>query len=289
MSKMSKGAVLLTCLVCFVLGTFSGGLLLRGRPVEPTPRKEPPPVLPMETRLSANVYLQTSGEYRACCLQIYKLAGQRLEGIVHSIPFERHAVVMDLDETVLDNSAYQTFLYKNKLEHTEALWEEFEEKYPREVTLVPGAGDFIKKAISLKVKVIFISNRSEAFRKSTEIILAGELGQQWGSDLVLRAKDGSHDKAARREAVAAKYNIVLVFGDSLRDFSEAFKAKPIEASGGSDAYVKAIHERQAQVDEAKCHWGIDWFVLPNPVYGEWEKLIGPDPKAVLHPTAMKVP
>jgi acid phosphatase len=252
-------------------------------------RKAPAPVLPMETRLAANVYLQTSGEYHACCLQIYRLAAQRLEGVVRVIPFDRPAVVMDLDETVLDNSAFQTFLYQNKLEFSEALWTEFEEKHPREVTLIPGAAQFIRKAISLKVKVVFISNRSEAFRKSTELILAGELGQQWGADLILRAKDGSRDKAARREAVAAKYNIVMVLGDSLRDFSEAFKANSPGANAGTEAYLKAIQQRREQVDEAKCHWGIDWFVLPNPVYGEWEKLIGPDAKAVLHPTEMKVP
>ncbi len=285
MKKRNLYGTLLACLACFVLGTLSSDLLLSGRPTEPP---KDGPAIAMEARLAANIYLQTSGEYRACCQQIYHLAGQRMETILRSSnpPPERPAVVMDLDETVLDNSAFQTFLYKNKLEYTDALWAEFEEKHAQEVTFIPGAREFITKANDLGVTVVFISNRSETFRKSTESILVWgrqDLPVQQRYALYLRPKDGSHDKSSRREAVAAKYNVLMFFGDSLRDFSESFRAKTLVPNASTEDYRKAIRERQAQVDEASCHWGVDWFVLPNPVYGEWEKLIGPDPHAIIHP------
>jgi predicted secreted acid phosphatase len=79
----------------------------------------------------------------------------------------------------------------------------------------------------------------------------------------------------------------MYFGDSLRDFSESFAAPRLPADAGPESYLKAIARRAAQVDDASCHWGVDWFVLPNPVYGEWEKLIGRSPHAVLRPTSMK--
>jgi len=106
--------------------------------------------------------------------------------------------------------------------------------------------------------------------------------------LYLNPADGSSDKSARREAVAARYNVLLYFGDNLRDFSETFANKNfLPKDPTQEDYQKAIARRAAAADDARVHWGIDWFVLPNPVYGEWDRLTGKDPKAVLHPTTMK--
>ena len=247
----------------------------------------------MEARVGANIYLQTSAEYRACCLQVYQCAAQRLEALLHDEhpKLAKPTVVMDLDETVFENSAFETFLYKNKLEYTEALWAEYEEKYPQDVTLIPGAKGFIARAEALGVTVVFISNRSDLHRKSTENALSrnGISVKDIEDRLFLKAKDGTSDKSSRREAVAAGHNVLLYFGDQLRDFSEAFVARPPAKDDGCEAYLKSIKQRQALVDDAACHWGVDWFVPPNPVYGEWEKLVGPDPIAIMHPTTMEAP
>jgi acid phosphatase len=103
----------------------------------------------------------------------------------------------------------------------------------------------------------------------------------------LKPVGGSSDKSARREAIIAKYNVLLWFGDNLRDFSETFVAPKVASQSPADL-LRGIAERNARVDDADCHWGIDWFVIPNPVYGEWERLIGPDPLAIMHPTTMQV-
>ena len=244
----------------------------------------------MLTRLGGNFYLQTSAEYRACCYTIYKCAEFRLETILEK---ERHnlmkpAIVMDLDETVFDNSAFQTFLYMNNLEYTNELWADYEENYPQDVTLIPGAKQFIEKAESLGVTVIFISNRSKSYIQSTESAIEklGISTTGLAERLFLKRKGESSDKSSRREAVAAKYNILMYFGDNLRDFSESFAAKKLDYDDISDEYLKAIEQRKSLADNAVCHWGVDWFVLPNPVYGEWEKLIDPNFTAILHPTSM---
>lgn len=78
----------------------------------------------------------------------------------------------------------------------------------------------------------------------------------------------------------------MYFGDNLRDFSEAFAAPRLPAGATAEDNVNAISQRAAAVDEEGDHWGVDWFVLPNPIYGEWEKLMGPDPADILRPSGM---
>ncbi len=72
----------------------------------------------------------------------------------------------------------------------------------------------------------------------------------------------------------------MYFGDGLRDFSEAFKVVPGQTT---------VASRARQADEAAARWGNDWFVLPNPAYGEWERLLGDRPQALLRPTTMPAP
>jgi acid phosphatase len=292
MRNLISARLVLACTVCFVAGWLWGG----GRPTNLLADRPPPATtdavaFPMSARLGGNLYLQTAAEYRACCRGIYKCAELRLETLLqHADPKPaRPAVVMDLDETVLDNSAFQTYLYQNGLEYTPELWADYEDKAPQDVTLIPGARQFIDRAEALGVTVIYISNRSELHQKATETALEtnGIDATKPAGRLYLKPKGATNDKSARREAVAAKYNVVMYFGDNLRDFSEAFKAAELPKDATPEDCLKAIRRRAATADDAVCHWGVDWFVLPNPVYGEWDRLLGSDPKALLHPTSMK--
>jgi acid phosphatase len=241
--------------------------------------------------MGSNLYMQTAAEYQACCRQIYECAEWRLEAILQAsqLAFRKPAVVMDLDETVLDNSLFQTFLYQNNLEYTEALWEVYEKDYPDEVTLVPGAKDFIMKAEDNGVAVVYISNRSEANRQAT-IKAMEALGintKNINDRLLLKKKGASSDKSARREEAALRYNILLFIGDNLRDFSELFAVAKLRSTA-AEPNLTEIERRYARVDSAEAHWGVDWFILPNPVYGEWEELLGDQPKLKLRATKMEL-
>ncbi len=109
-------------------------------------------------------------------------------------------------------------------------------------------------------------------------------------ELFLKVSPKESNKTARREQVAALYNVVMYLGDNLRDFSEAdFVAKKPPPGATVAWYLEEIRHRQEAADLASEHWGRDWFVLPNPVYGEWDKLVGPDPLSLMHPTTMKAP
>ena len=98
--------------------------------------------------LYADLWVQTSGEYVACCLQTYGLAGDQVEREIKRIHAEEEglakefrgpppAVVMDLDETVLDNGTYQSFLYSTGQNHSTELFSKFVTEQRASIRLVP--------------------------------------------------------------------------------------------------------------------------------------------------------
>ncbi|MBD3348181.1 MAG: hypothetical protein GF400_03160 [Candidatus Eisenbacteria bacterium] len=243
----------------------------------------------------ANVYVQTSAEYRACCHCIYTVAGLRLAELMEEFLDEetstmlRPAVVMDLDQTVLDNSSFQTFLYENGLDYTPELWSRFEREGVEEVELVPGAKRFIERAEELGVTVVYLSNRNRANQEWTVRALARVGIDTTGiaRRMYLKPEGGSSDKTPRRDAIGARHNVLMYFGDNLRDFSDVFEARELPDDASAGAYGEAVEDRAAAVDLALCHWGFDWFVLPNPMYGEWEQHIPSEPVDILRPTSMR--
>src|SRR5262249_30127198 len=125
--------------VSLVAGLVLGSL---GRvPLGAEPQPAPPcAVNPNERGLGANLYMQTAAEYRACCLQTYQWMAERLRSRLAVLPTEGlpPAVVMDLDETVLDNSAFESYLYLKCRNYIPAEWDDWADKHPEEVRLVPG-------------------------------------------------------------------------------------------------------------------------------------------------------
>ncbi|MBI1916155.1 MAG: hypothetical protein HYS12_15690 [Planctomycetes bacterium] len=248
---------------------------------------------PQEAALLASLYVQTAAEYRACCLQTYAWASERLAeklkgraGRGTRPSGSRPAVVLDLDETVLDNSAFQTFLDRERLPYGDRYWEEWEENYPQEVRAIPGACEFIQEAQKKGVTAVYISNRLEKYKASTVRALEhlGIATEGIPNRLLLRADGAPSDKTGRRKHAEERYDVLLYVGDNLRDFSEEFVARPGEDEQGQK---NAIEERNRKVDANRRRWGVDWFVLPNPVYGEWQNLLGKDPRGKLRPTTMR--
>jgi acid phosphatase len=247
---------------------------------------------PNERTLDANLYMQTSAEYRACCLQVYNWGTERLDTLLarHKDDRFKPAVIMDLDETVLDNAGFQSFLDREKLQYKEELWQLWEEKYPKAVALVPGAKAFIEHAESKGVRVVYISGRLDRLRAST-IQALQHLGINTQSiDERLLLKEDTSNKSPRREKVQLEYRVLLYFGDNLRDFSDVFAFPKLKNPDDVNEQLAAIRKRKDLVDEAANHWGVDWLVLPNPTYGEWKNPpFDAKGRALLRPSAMKKP
>ncbi len=270
MNKMFRSSRFSVAIVILLAGSAVGWQL------------KPQPTEHQRGLLWADLWVQTSAEYVACCLQTYQLAGDQVERDAERLKETQDklapefrklppCVVMDLDETVFDNGTYQTYLYDHGKEHSTELFSEFVSKNHASIRLVPGAGDFIRRAESLGLTVIYITNRPEALRKATIETLA-----QWGintdelspSDSVrLLMKRNDSNKTPRRNLVREQYTIMALFGDQLTDFAEEFAYE-------KDATPESL---RAAVREYHRMWGKTWFILPNPVYGDWQLILKGEP------------
>ncbi len=219
--------------------------------------------------LMAVAWVQTSAEYRATSLQAYQAAAAQLEraladrswtaaveqtGDFSGLP---PAIIVDVDETVLDNSAYQARLVASGGEFEPATWNAWVDE--RKATAIPGAVEFLGAAAKRGVRVFYVSNRDAAQAEATRDNLA-RLGFPDSDDLeTLYFRDaakGWKDKSPRRAEVAKTHRVIFVFGDNLFDFEEKDKA--------------TLGERDAIVDQRGAWWGSRWFILANPMYGSWD-------------------
>ncbi|WP_293963867.1 HAD family acid phosphatase [Sneathiella sp.] len=219
---------------------------------------------------NATLWTQTSVEFKATALAAYKLAEVMLdrgladknwtaaieqEGDYQNKPA---AVILDVDETVLDNTAYEAWLIKAKTGYSSKTWAPF----VMGATSKPIAGskEFIDYARSKGVEIFYVSNRKAPEEEGTvknlkdlgyyvneefdTVLLRGEK-EEWGSD-----------KTTRRAHVAKDYRVVMIVGDNLGDFVEARDA--------------TLAERDALIDTYKDYWSSKWITIANPMYGSWE-------------------
>jgi acid phosphatase len=223
--------------------------------------------------LNAVLWMQTAVEYRATALQAYRLAQLQLDAALRdpawtaateqkadpsSLP---PAVILDLDETVLDNSPFQARQVKHASPYSEDAWNRWVEE--RKADAIPGALEFLSYARSKGVTLFYITNRDHKVEQATRDVLA-RLGVpvMTERDAVLtRHENGwdASDKSSRRQAVAAAYRILLLVGDNFEDFV-----------GGTRA---SIADRAALMQKYGEYWGRKWIVLPNPSYGSWESAV----------------
>ncbi len=210
-----------------------------------------------EHLVMATLYQQTAAEYRALCYQAYNLGKWRLTAILDTLKSDKKpAVVVDIDETVLDNSPYEAYLIKTN-QFYPAGWQEW--LAAAEAKPVPGALDFLTFADQKEVDIFYVSNRKEESKTFTMQNLK-KLGfpQVKPDHLLLRTTTSS--KEARRQAIQKTHTILLLFGDNLNDFAQIFEHQ-------------SIADRFKAVDQLKEEFGNRFIVLPNAMYGEWEGAI----------------
>lgn len=221
--------------------------------------------------LNAVLWMQTSVEYKANAEAVFALARIRLDEALKdkswtAAPAEQTddfkdltpAVVVDADETVIDNSGYQAWMVMNNETFSPKTWSKFVNSQTSIAT--PGAVEFAKYAESKGVRVFYVTNRTKAEEPATRENMR-KLGFPMDAniDTILTAKeqpDWGSAKGTRRAAIAKHYRILLLVGDNFGDFTDAYKG--------------SLDERQKVYDENAARWGRDWLMLPNPSYGSFE-------------------
>jgi acid phosphatase len=222
--------------------------------------------------LNATLWMQSSVEYAGVTMGAYRLATVMLDKALAdanwtAVPGEQGdnyadrppAVILDVDETVLDNSKYQAWMVMNGKTFHPKTWGEFVNSV--DSMPIPGSLEFTRYADSRGVKVFYVSNRTGDLEAATRKNLE-KYGYPMGGNVdtvLLKAEIpewGSSKKSPRRSHVGKDYRVLLVLGDNFGDFVDGYK--------GSLAERKALMEKHGDM------WGTKWIVLPNPSYGSWE-------------------
>lgn len=229
--------------------------------------------------LDAILWVRTSGEYAALARQAYQSATRQIEHAVKDETWTASleqknlieednvnigklppAVILDVDETVLNNSDYQVDLVKTKSEYSRDSWKSFCKS--QSSTAIPGAIEFVKQCRESGINVLFVTNREHEVESSTrENLIKVGLMKPDDPDIVYskyEKDDWKSDKITRRTEIARQFRILLLLGDDLHDFA-------------STGHHPSSKKRKEFATDHSDMWGTKWIVLPNPNYGGWEQ------------------
>jgi len=195
---------------------------------------------------------------RALSYQAFNLAQLRLDmDKIQNKGLKRRAVVVDIDETALDNSPHMGKLITDN-EVFPFAWTEWVNRAKAEP--LPGSVEFLRHAVSNGYDVFYVSNRSAKTEiDGTMKNLENKGFPQVSYDHVL-LKENESSKETRRNVILRTHEIVLLIGDNLNDMASFFERKSLE-------------ERSGEVDKVRKEFGNRYIVLPNPMYGEWESAL----------------
>jgi acid phosphatase len=221
-------------------------------------------------QLNDVLWVQSSAEYWALTSATYNGAQVLLERAVSdkswSAALEQGggyetlppAVILDLDETVLDNSPAQAQLALERTVYTQEMWNAWVETMA--ATAIPGAQSFITFAEMKGVRVFFVTNRAASEQAATIGNLAA-LGIKASDETVLCSGENgwTSDKTSRRAEIARSHRVLLVVGDDMNDFVATAKLTP--------------SERRSLAQKHADRWGRSWILLPNAMYGSWERAL----------------
>jgi 5'-nucleotidase (lipoprotein e(P4) family) len=210
-----------------------------------------------ENLVMATLYYHRAAEMRALSFQAYNIARLRLDQeLAQTQDPSKLAIVLDIDETVLDNSPYEAKSILENMSYPTG-WDEWIFKAAAEP--LPGVVEFLNYADSKKVQIFYITNRRDKFREVTIKNLI-EKGLPQTSDDHLMFRTAETSKEARRLQVMQNHKIILLIGDNLADFDKLFDDQ-------------AMERRSAVVDSLKMEFGKRFIILPNPMYGDWLQAI----------------
>lgn len=225
--------------------------------------------------LNAVAWSQTAIEHDLIYLQTYRDAQARLLAALHDRHWDaldkgdrttalkglKPAVILDIDETVLDNSPFAARMVKSGDEYNEAAWAAWcKEERAR---ALPGAVEFTQFAAKHGIEVFYLSNRARDLDQATlanlrkvGLPVSGPQSFLGLGTVVEGCEQNGSEKGCRRQLIARHYRVLMQFGDQIGDF--------VDVSANTA-------EGRRKVMATYLPWiGTRWFVLPNPTYGSWE-------------------
>ncbi len=221
-----------------------------------------------EQNIMSVLYQQTAAERLAGSLQTFRSAKQALDKALvdpawsalpgQNVQGKKPAIIVDVDETVLDNTAYEARMILDGTKYPEG-WISWGKEAA--ATEVPGAKNFLNYAASKGVTIFYVTNRVVELKEATKknlTKLSIHLDQTMETVLMRGENNWNSDKGPRRTLVGDEYRVLLMVGDNLGDFVDA-----------KDNNLNPINRKNIVEDYAD-YWGVKWFMLQNIAYGDWE-------------------
>ena len=223
--------------------------------------------------LLAVLFKRTSAEYKANTFQIYSSAKSNIDKALADKSWtallnqkENYqnlppAIILDIDETVLDNSEHQVRSIKNGTSYPIG-WKEWVSE--ESAGALPGVKEYLSYADAKGIKIFYVTNRTHDLEEYTRNnIKSLELPLDNDIDVLLmkNEKGWTSDKTSRRDLISKDYRVIQIFGDQLDDFMP------------SQDTATTINNRKMLIDNHSNMWGEKWYMLINPMYGEWEEAL----------------
>ncbi len=216
--------------------------------------------------IAAN-WQEYSGEYAAYLYQSFNGASDQLPRQIAAVPAgKKPAIITDIDDTLIPATHYFASLVDTDGTNSA------EPPRRQPAKALPGAVAFLQQANALGVEIFYVSRRSNK-TKAVTIKALQQLGYPVLSEqhVLLQEPALPPGKQDKRQSIIDKgYHPVMLLGDQLEDLHDV----------NSD--------RQQWVDHYRNHFGRQWFILPNSVYGLWAEDIVADEqntKATTYPVA----
>lgn len=202
----------------------------------------------------AVLYHQRSAEIKALYYQSFNLAKLMFEqDLMNKEVTKKRVIVVDIDETMLDNSPFEAKCVLDKISYPDH-WGEWCNKGIADA--LPGTVDFLNFIAGKNAEVFYVSNRTEDQREGTLRNLK-EKGFPFADNQHLMLKTGGSSKEKYRQQISENYHISLLIGDNLSDFVDGFEKQ-------------STNTREHKVDSLKSEFGKRFVMLPNAMYGDWE-------------------
>jgi acid phosphatase len=274
----SRHLTLLACALALAACKPTSFTTPRGADGKPLPAPVAAKPVGPNDNLNAVLWMQDSAEYGAVCETVYRAATAQLDAALADkdrdalVPEERGnaatglppAVILDVDETVLDNSPYQARLIANGKEYDDVSWDAWVAE--KKAQPLPGVVAFTQAAAARGITELYLTNRGE-HRHAATIANLKAVGLPVKDDSVFLGlgtfvkdcKQNGSEKNCRRRLAGQKYRVLMQFGDQLGDFVQIVSNVPKDRGQLAGKYREWFGQR--------------WWMLPNPSYGSWEPAV----------------
>ncbi|WP_373543062.1 5'-nucleotidase, lipoprotein e(P4) family [Chamaesiphon sp.] len=233
-------------------------------------------------------WVQQSGEYAALTHQAFNTA-RTIFDYVRSQKIRNLAVIVDIDETVLDNSRYQAGLIDSNNRFNSSSWNQW--IAAKQAVAVPGSVEFVNYVNANGGKVFFITDRTKSSQKDgtgndlevltidnlkslgftgvdpSTVILKGEFTKTIAGKIDT-SKEWRRAAVINGQADGKPYNVVALIGDNLNDLDD----KAGQTNQARRTYVESNKNRYGSIGKVSDNSIFEpaYITLPNPVYGAWE-------------------